>query len=152
MDKPKHSDTSGGISILTAKAVVTQPERVKQKVPESGVLKACLDLLAAEKIWHRRWNTGAVKTGKRFFRFGEPGDGDILVLPRSLRVPGSELGTWARWIGGAPAVLWIECKSDSGAQTKDQRDFQKEVESQGHHYLLVRDVDTLREWLKTHGV
>lgn len=127
-------------------------KRVSQKVPESGVLRACLDLLVAEKIWHRRWNTGAVKTGKRFFRFGEPGDGDILALPRSLRVPGSELGTWARWIDGAPAVLWIECKSDSGKQTDEQKQFQAEVEAQGHIYLLVRDVATLRDWLKQHGV
>jgi hypothetical protein len=112
------------------------------KVPESGVLKACLDLLAAEKIWHRRWNTGAVKAGKRFFRFGEPGDADILAL---LPKEKTTFHTHS-------PVLFIECKSDSGRQTKEQWLFEAEVKGQGHEYLLVRDVDTLRDWLKEKGI
>jgi hypothetical protein len=121
-------------------------KRVSQKVPESGVLRACLDLLAAEKIWHRRWNTGAVKTGKRFFRFGEPGDADILAAPSPVIRSGGD------WVRQPAEFLWIECKSDVGQQTKEQREFQEQVESQGQSYLLVRDVDTLRDWLKEHGV
>lgn len=107
------------------------------KVAESGVLKACLDLLAAEKVWHRRWNTGAIKTGTRFFRFGQKGDADIVSAPH---------------VGGIPVLLWIECKSTDGDQTEEQMEFQEEVEADGHHYLLVRDVDTLINWLKERGV
>lgn len=119
----------------------------RSKVPESGVLRACLDLLAAEKIWHRRWNTGAVKAGKRFFRFGEPGDADILALPMIAN-------TWCDYCAGDLEFqpLWIECKSDSGKQTKEQKEFELEVMNVGHKYLLVRDVDTLRNWLKERGV
>lgn len=114
----------------------------KQKTPESGVLRACCDLLTAERIWWRRWNTGAVKNGNRFYRFGKKGDGDILA---SIKYP----LTGNSW---TPLILWIECKSNSGKQTEDQRRFQEEVEAQGHDYLVVRDVDTLREWLKERGI
>lgn len=121
-------------------------KRVSQKVPESGVLRACLDLLAAEKIWHRRWNTGAVKTGKRLFRFGKPGDADILAAPHRSMECCNKVHRF-RWID----FLWIECKSDSGKQTADQKEFEREVRGQGHQYLLVRDVDQLRDWLRKHG-
>lgn len=118
---------------------------VKIPTKESGVLRACLDLLAAEKIFHRRWNTGAVKAGNRFYRFGKPGDGDILTTPMSRLKCNDD--HWNHLY-----VLWIECKSDSGKQTEEQAAFEREVSEQGHHYLLVRDVDTLKQWLKEHGV
>lgn len=130
----------------------------KQKVAESGVLRACLDLLAAEKVWHLRMNTGAMKAGKRFTRFGRPGTADILASPtgpaRSRRRHSNGTGPVFS-IGGitptVPKILWIECKSDSGCQSEQQKEFQKEALKAGHHYLLVRDVDTLRDWLKAHG-
>jgi hypothetical protein len=113
------------------------------KVAESGVQKACLDLLAAEKIWHRRWNTGAVKTGDRFFRFGQKGDADILFTIPNLYSGGEEFLHVRDQL-----VCWIECKSDSGKQTSEQHDFQYEVEAQGHMYLLIRDVADLQKFLK----
>lgn len=111
----------------------------KQKVPESGVLRACLDLLAAEGIWHCRMNTGAIKTGARFFRFGTPGMADILA---SVFTPQQ-----------APAVrpifLWIEVKNpQNGKQSEFQHQFQREVEAAGHTYLLINDVSKLQEWIK----
>jgi hypothetical protein len=111
------------------------------KVAESGVLRACLQLLAVEHIFHRRWNSGSstVDNGdgtKRFFRFGSKGDADILAIPN---------------IRDVPHVLWIEMKSDTGKQTQEQKWFQKDVEARGHTYLLVRDVRTLQDWLKEHG-
>lgn len=118
-----------------------------QKVPESGVLRACLDLLAAEKIWHRRWNTGAVKAGNRFFKFGQKGDADILLtLP--LPLPQGSLGRGII----AQLTVWLECKSDLGRQTKEQIEFQSEVEEQGHLYLVIRDADDLKVFLKQNGV
>lgn len=112
----------------------------KQKVPESGVLKACLQLLAYEHIFHRRWNSGSatVDNGdgtQRFFRFGSKGDGDILAAPL---------------IRDVAHFLWIETKSDTGRQTLEQKCFQRYVEAMGHTYLLVRDVCTLRDWLTEH--
>lgn len=52
------------------------------------------------------------------------------------------------WIDGAPAVLWIECKSETGRQTKEQKEFQQEVENESHKYIVVRDVDELKESLR----
>jgi hypothetical protein len=109
---------------------------------ESGVLRACLDVLAAEKIWHRRWNTGAVKDGKRFFRFGRKGDADILAIRRYF-----DQGAWRELL----EPVWIETKATRGKQTADQREFQREVEAEGHTYLLVRDAAELQAWLKDQG-
>lgn len=128
------------------------PKAVRQKVPESGVLRACLDLLTVERIWHERRNTVPVlvdngRGGKRPIKVGRNGTGDIMATPQA----------WTdAW--GVPvrvrsiAILWIECKSDSGRQTEDQKNFQAEVEAAGHSYLLVRDVEQLREWLRARRV
>lgn len=123
----------------------------KRKTPESGVLRACLDLLAAERIFHRRWNTGAVKADKRFFRFGQPGDADIQVIipihrkeiySSAVPGPGVELSITHQ------QVIWLECKSESGKQSAEQKLFQAEVEADGMTYLLIRDVQELIDWLK----
>jgi hypothetical protein len=113
---------------------------IKQPVPEAGVLRACLDLLAVERIWHRRWNSGAMlNSSGRPVKFGKKGDADILATPVSMA-----------FLQGT--VLWIECKSDSGRETAEQVAFEREVSEAGHHYLVVRDVDTLKQWLIEHGV
>ena len=109
----------------------------RKKTPESGVLRACLDLLEWQKIFHIRMNTGAMRIGDRFFRFGKPGTADIVAFPRK---------------NGQVLMLWIECKSANGRQSECQKEFEKQVSNEDHHYLLVRDVDTLRRWLKEHGV
>lgn len=105
------------------------------KTPESGVLRACLDLLSAEHIWNCRMNVGAYKDGDYFLRFGFPGMADILAAPLC---------------SGIPTFLWIECKSDSGKQSAQQTRFMVEVSRQGHHYLLVRKPEELMAWLKLH--
>jgi hypothetical protein len=105
-------------------------------------MKACLDLLAIHRIWHHRVNTGFFKlegkNGPRVFRAGKPGMADILSTP----IPS----------GGAPIVLWIECKSSDGSQREDQEDFEVEVRAAGHEYLLVNDVQYLIDWLKLRRV
>jgi hypothetical protein len=127
-------------------------KRVSQKIPESGVLRACLDLLAAEKIWHERRNTVPVlvdngRGGKRPIKVGEKGTPDIMAsIPQQYCGSAKELDLRFQ------IVLWIECKSDSGQQSPKQKEFQQRAEAAGHFYLLVRDVDTLRDWLKEHGV
>jgi hypothetical protein len=128
---------------------------LKQRVPESGVLRACLDLLAAERIFHVRMNVGAVKDGKRFFRFGRKGMADILAIPRlwvtNQIVDGTLHITHHRFVPVA-LPLWIEAKASDGQQRPEQAEFQREVEEQGHSYLLVRSSDDLLEWLKAHGI
>jgi hypothetical protein len=103
----------------------------QKRTLEKSTQRACLDLLAAEGIWHRRHNTGAVNKGTRLFRFGQPGDGDVFFTLRGQ-------------------LHWLEIKSSIGRQSEEQKLFQAEVECQGHVYLLIRDVDELRDWLKKH--
>ena len=94
---------------------------------EADVLRTVLDLLAARRILAFRLNTGAMKIGRRFMRFGVPGMSDVVAFPS----------------GG---VLWIECKSTCGVQSDLQRSFQAQVESAGHKYVIARSVeDVLRE-------
>jgi hypothetical protein len=118
---------------------------MRGKIAERDVLKACLDLLAVKKIWHRRMNTGAVKDGKRFFRFGSPGMADVLAIAQGKRLRGSTC-YWKF------APLWVECKAPGGKQSIAQEIFQEEVVREGHAYLLVKDVDELADWLKARGL
>jgi hypothetical protein len=128
---------------------------VKQKVPESGVLKACLDLLAYSRIWHERRNTVPVlvddgRGGKRPIKVGEKGTPDIMATPWPHNAEGPH--DCEGECCDIPWILWIECKSDTGRQSPEQKEFQRRAEQAGHHYLLVRDVDTLRDFLKEKGV
>jgi hypothetical protein len=111
------------------------------KTPESGVLRACMDLLAAERIWFERRNTRTMWEGKRPIFFGMPGTADIMATP-VINV--GECGDGYL----APTVLWIECKSDTGKQSDDQKAFQAQVEAAGHSYLLAHSSDDLLAWLK----
>lgn len=98
---------------------------------ESDIQKGILDLLAAERVFHVRMNSGAMfgeHKGKKWaVRFGEKGMADILVIPK--------VGSWT-----IPA-LWIEVKNEKGKQPDDQKAFQARVEEEGHRYLLARSID-----------
>lgn len=139
---------------------------MRKRTPESGVLRACLDLLAVHKIWHERRNTGAMKDGKRYIRFSRKGTADILATPKAdhmvpaklmalavatssdsaeIHKPSGHIGVMV------PTMLWIECKAGKNKQSEDQIAFEKEVSMAGHHYLVVRDVNSLSAWLKEHG-
>src|ERR1051326_5282268 len=114
----------------------------KVKTSEAGVLRGCLELLAAERIWSMPINTGAIKFGGRFVRFSRAGAADILCTP---------------WLGygllseRVMRPAWIETKSDTGKQSPAQKEFQAEVEKCGHLYLLVRSSDELKDCLIRHG-
>jgi len=72
-------------------------------------------------LW--RQNTGAAKFGKSFVRFGLPGQADLSgVLSPSGR------------------ALFIECKSDTGKQSPQQKVFQRFVEKHGGIYVLARSL------------
>lgn len=116
-----------------------------KKTPEAATLRACMDVLGAHRIWWMRMNVGAVKSGNRFFRFGRPGMADILAM--YYRLEKYDCGH----NHAAHVVLWIECKSETGRQRPEQKEFQAEVEGKGHSYLIVRKPEDLIGWLKEHG-
>lgn len=114
---------------------------------EASLLKACTDLLSAERIWWMRMNVGAVRDGKRFVRFGKPGTADLLASPwTDVTVHGNPVSNLE-----APEFLWIECKTAIGKMSRAQELFAEDVRENGHTYLLIRDVDELRNWLREHG-
>lgn len=103
--------------------------------PEQSLQRLVLDWLAAKNILAFRMNTGAVKTEKRFFRFGVSGMADIVAFPIKCYADGVT-ETWK-----LPLPVWIELKSAKGRQTPEQKSFQKQVEEVGHVYLVARNLD-----------
>lgn len=100
--------------------------------PEGQVLKSITDFLAVRKIWHRRMNTGAIVSehaGKRrFHRYGSVGMADVLA--------------------SVDGFLWIEAKAGKGKQSEAQKEFQAEVEAQGHRYIVARSIEDVAQVLE----
>lgn len=109
--------------------------------PEGSVRSVVQDYLTTRRYWWTRMQTGAhvatsETTGKkRFIRFGTKGMADILCI-RAVTIATAS-GTA---ICLAHKVYWIETKGTKG-QTPEQKLFQKEVEDEGHMYILARSLD-----------
>lgn len=101
-------------------------------IRERDVLKACMDWLAAKRVFHWRANTGAMlkpyKGKQHFIRFGIQGVPDILAVA-SLN---------GKFVG-------IECKAPGKDQSVAQKQFQTNLEAAGGRYLLVHSVEELIE-------
>jgi len=75
--------------------------------------------------WLRIWraNAGVARFDGRTVRFGVPGQADLTgILPGGRR-------------------LEIEVKSDSGRQTKNQKNYENIINGRGGLYILARSVD-----------
>lgn len=96
---------------------------------ERDVLRQILDYLQAEGILAFRRNVGAVRDGKRFYRFGTPGEADIECFLRN---------------GAAPC--WLECKTDQGKTSPAQDSFRDMVREHGHEYHVIRKLEQVM-WL-----
>lgn len=104
---------------------------------ESGLVRACLDLLHLRKVYAWRQNTtGVFDPAKRRFRtfHGLAGVSDILgVLP-----------------GGR--FLALECKTERGRVTRDQKVFLDAVRANGGLAAVIRDLRELELFLNEIGV
>jgi hypothetical protein len=111
---------------------------------EANTQKACLELLAAHKIFAGRLNTAGIKTANGFFQCHSFGAGcaDILAFVAGKGMCCNECDC------DLITPLWIEVKAPHGQQSPEQITFQVFVESLGHHYLLIRSIDQLVAWLK----
>lgn len=47
-------------------------------------------------------------------------------------------------------VLFIECKSDTGKQSPEQKIIQEKITQQGFEYVIFRDVNDAIKWLENH--
>ena len=105
------------------------------KRSEREIQKAILDYLRLRSILAVRFNTGATaipaRAGKkaRFIRYGLRGAADIICWPRP-----NEGDTW-----------WLEVKRPGEKQSPAQIAFQKLVESHGHRYAVVTDLQDVME-------
>jgi len=106
---------------------------------ETDIQRAILDYLAARHMLAFRMNTGAMvseyKGKKRFMRFGTPGMADVLTFGRYHFMDVS-------------MPIWIEVKAEKGKQSELQKSFQKQVEREGHRYILAWSVDDVIEALR----
>ncbi len=102
--------------------------------PEGLVVNACLDYLAARRIYAWRNNTGAVSIPSahgrdRFIRYGKPGSSDILGIMPDGR------------------FLAVECKTKTGRLTDLQQGFLAEVEARGGVAIVARRVEDVEAGL-----
>lgn len=115
-------------------------ERGMQELSEASVKSAVnsyLQFLKNQgKLWYERLNSGSLLTyqgGKIYHvELCEEGTADFIVI-------------YWDYPKGAPnkgeTVVWfLEIKGSKGHQSQQQKAFQKIIEAQGCHYLVVQDV------------
>jgi len=107
---------------------------IKAKLtPEKLIQSACLDYLSMlerqGKLYFFRSQAGAVHTvrgngSKGFFKTGRPGAPDITVCYKG------------KFVG-------LEIKNEKGKQSAYQEQAQKQIESTGGYYFIIRSLDEL---------
>jgi hypothetical protein len=99
-------------------------------VLENDVLQGCIEYLTIRGIYCWRNNTGAVKNGKRFIRFGFPGSSDIIgILPDGR-------------------FLAVECKREKGGVLSAmQKSFLSAIEKNNGVAIVANSVQKLAEEL-----
>lgn len=107
--------------------------------PEGDVKTAVLDLLAAERVFVLRVNSGdllltAPNGSKRLVKLAPKGTADILAIVPDPR--------------GAFMPLWVETKSSKGGMTLDQEWFRDDVIERGHSWILARSSDDVLDWIR----
>jgi hypothetical protein len=111
-------------------------------IKEADISRACLEYLEAMRIMYLRLNSGDVfrpgAEGKMYRVKGCPkGTADVLILSHHEVL---------HCIG--PRPIFVEFKSSKGKQTEEQAIFERDVESLGYEYYLIRSIDELIEVLK----
>jgi hypothetical protein len=123
--------------------------RISQReTGRTGVMRACTDLLDAERILYFRMNAGdrfgthtskrTGKTSKWRIRGHAAGTADLLLFISDET--------------NIPRTVWVECKAPGYQPSAEQVAFRNKVLAIGHWYALIDDAALLRDWLKEHGV
>ena len=95
---------------------------------ENVVLSQCLSYLQIRGIFAWRNNSGALKIGRRFIRFGLPGSSDILgILPNGQ-------------------FLAVECKREKGGKLSDKQvEFLSRIKQNGGVAVCIHSVNELEK-------
>lgn len=101
---------------------------------EQDLVRTCLQYLALRGIPAWRANCGAMKVGRRYVRFGTPGQPDILGL-----------------LGPNGRLLCVELKSPRGRLRPEQRAWLEAAGKAGALCVVARSLQELREALAAAG-
>lgn len=102
---------------------------------EDAVLSSCLQFLKLSGLYVWRNNTGAVKNGSHFIRFGFVGSADILGITKDGR------------------FLAVECKREKGGVLSEAQEvFLHQIRHNGGVAVCVHSAEDLRRQLEENGV
>src|ERR1035437_810250 len=105
-------------------------EAMKRKtLSEHDTQRQILDWLELKHIFHYRNNTGSIKIGNRFVRFGIPGAPDIVAVVDGL-------------------FVGIEVKRLGEGQSDKQIAFERDIRAAGAEYILAYDLEDVRRDLE----
>lgn len=108
---------------------------------ETLIVSQCLEWLAKRRLFAWRNNTGSYRTPEgRFIRYGHVGSSDILGITPVVVTPemvGQTLGVFTA----------VECKTETGRQSKAQQTFQAMVTRNGGVYIVARSPEDLERAL-----
>lgn len=109
-----------------------EPKPRQRKTPkrdlETPVIKECLVWLHKHGYYAERRNTGAVKYGKAFVRFGTPGGADIFAV-----------------IDGKHCEVECKRRDGKGRLSDNQKEFRQRMKEYWIPYLAVTSADELAE-------
>lgn len=112
---------------------IRTPKR-RRKTPkkdlETPVVKECLVWLNRQGYYCERRNTGAVKFGEAFVRYGTPGGADIFAVIHGRHIE-------------------IECKrrDGKGRLSDNQKEFRRLMKDYEIPYIVVCSADQLAVWV-----
>ena len=106
----------------------------KYTLSEAQVLKACLDILAAKKLFHWRVNNIPVYDSAKQSWRAMPYGSMIGVPDIALIMPGG-------------LYCGLEIKSSIGRMSKEQDTFKRDIEELGGVYMCIRNPSELIQFL-----
>lgn len=104
--------------------------RTKESTIQTAIEEYLKILENKKKLIYIKNNSGAMKVGDRYIRFGRPGSPDFIVFIQ----------------GGG--TLHLEVKNETGRQNKAQRGYQSLIEGLSHRYYIARSVEDVQRILK----
>ena len=118
----------------------------KATISEAMIQASILQYLAARHIFAMRMNSGTQIVNdnghKRAIHMHEPGTADILAFPQV------EVEGYCGVMHDEIKPFWIEVKSATGKQTPVQKSFQRQVEDEGHKYIIARSIEDVEAALR----
>lgn len=132
--------------------------KTERGLTENGIQRSILDLLAAERVFAIRFNTGAFRDKRGvpvMLHSGGRGLADIQAFPvirfcAICQRPLCECDNPGMSVK-SPAVLWIEVKRPGGKQSPEQIGFEQRVKNEGHFYIVVTNPEDVLNWLRKYG-